>query len=95
MLAVIDSIGVVLRCANPYGMPAAEAARATATSPSGWKSRVPPVGDRMRGSAAGPPSTVVLRSRFSIAPQRGTKDQSSKLDRLRRSETSSSAPPSR
>jgi hypothetical protein len=34
--ALTDSIGVVLRCANPYGMPAANAARATARSPSGW-----------------------------------------------------------
>jgi hypothetical protein len=53
-----------------------------------------PVGDSMRGRAVGPPSTVEVRSRFSIAPHRGTKNQSSKLDRLRRSEASSSAPPS-
>ena len=29
MLALTGSIGVVLRCANPYGIPAARAARAT------------------------------------------------------------------
>ena len=42
--------------------PAACAARATATSPSGCWSPVSPVGAAMIGSAISPPSTVVRRS---------------------------------
>ena len=45
----------------------AAAARATATSPSGWTACTP-VGEMTTGIAISWPITVVLRSRFSVAP---------------------------
>ncbi|MCY1249450.1 hypothetical protein D9M72_629890 [compost metagenome] len=89
------SMDTVLSPASPYGIPARSAAAATASSPSGWNSRVAPVGVSVRGRALLFPSSVVLVSGPETGPQLGMSAQESKTARLRRSVTSSSEPPSR
>ena len=65
--AMTSSIGLLANEDKPIAVPRAAAARATATSPSGWTACTP-VGETITGSEMSCPITVVDRSRFSNAP---------------------------
>ena len=67
LAATTSSIGLLANDDKPIAVPRAAAARATATSPSGWTACTP-VGEITTGSEISCPITVVDRSRFSIAP---------------------------
>ena len=67
MAATTSSTGLLAKDDRPIAMPRAAAARATATSPSGSTAWTP-VGEISTGIAMSWPSTVVARSRFSVAP---------------------------
>ena len=62
-----SSIGLLANEDSPIAVPRAAAARATATSPSGWTACTP-VGEISTGIETSCPITVVARSRFSQAP---------------------------
>ena len=87
MFAIVDTHMTV---------PAAAAACATATSPSGWNSRWWPTGATITGSEMRVPITVVARSGSGIPPSiRGTNRIRANAAIVSRSARSSPAPPSR
>src|SRR5260370_24198118 len=67
LAAMSCSMGLEANDESPIAVPGAAAARATATSPSGWTACTP-VGEMITGSEISCPITVVDRSRFSNAP---------------------------
>src|SRR6478752_1452867 len=67
LAAMTSSMGLLANDDSPIAVPRAAAARATATSPSGWTACTP-VGEIITGSERSCPITVVARSRFSSAP---------------------------
>ena len=76
-------------------MPAALAARATPTSPWGWKIRLYPTGARSSGIDSCEPSTSVVVSQLGICTAlRGRNRTSFQLRRFSCMVTSPSAPPS-
>jgi hypothetical protein len=78
-----------------YIVPAARAARATASSPSWWKSRDMPVGAQKKGSAIRWPRTSTLVSSVLTSTSvRGISIHRSKAPVLSRRVHSSSAAPS-
>ena len=82
LAATTSSIGLLANEDSPIAVPRAAAARATATSPSGWTACTP-VGEITTGSEIFCPITVVARSRFSSAPMTcGAKPSSAKASTL-------------
>ncbi len=67
MAATTSSMGLLAKQLRPMTVPRAAAARATATSPSGWTAWTP-VGEMTTGIEIGWPMTVVARSRSSHSP---------------------------
>ena len=60
MAATTSSTGLLANELRPITVPRAAAARATATSPSGWTACTP-VGEMITGSEIGWPMTVVVQ----------------------------------
>jgi hypothetical protein len=67
LAATTSSTGFEANDDSPMAVPRAAAARATATSPSGWTAWTP-VGEITTGSEMSWPMTEVLRSRDAASP---------------------------
>ncbi|CAM5362355.1 hypothetical protein SANTM175S_00752 [Streptomyces antimycoticus] len=76
--ATTSGSGLLAKELSPIAVPRAAAARATATSPSGWTACTP-VGEMITGRAICCPMTVVARSRLADSPATcGAKPSSAK-----------------
>jgi hypothetical protein len=79
---------------STIGTPNSRAARATASSASGWTIDITPTGPSITGAGMPVPSTLVARSRVVTSVSiRGTIRQRSKAARLAPTVVSSPAPP--
>jgi hypothetical protein len=91
--APISSIGTIVLVDTTIIVPAAAAARAVASSPSGCAIRCDAIGATMSGRAIGWPSTVVASETCETSTSiRGTSHQRAQAARLPRNVSSSRAP---